>query len=75
MKTITVNTRSFGRHVVYLSNGIGKDEASATVKKILHFIKKRRSPKQKQDLILQIVCYTLLGVVMTVNVFLYAINF
>ncbi len=35
----------------------------------------RRSPKQKQDLILQIVCYTLLGVVMTVNVFLYAINF
>ena len=35
MKTITVNTRSFGRHVVYLSNGIGKDEASATVKKTL----------------------------------------
>ena len=35
MKTITVNTRSFGRYVVYLSNGMNKDEASATVKKIL----------------------------------------
>ena len=35
MKTITVNTRSFGRYVVYLSNGIDKSEADATVKKIL----------------------------------------
>jgi len=35
MKTITVNSRSFGRYVAYLSNGMGKTEASATVKKIL----------------------------------------
>ena len=35
----------------------------------------RRSPKQKQDLIYAIICFTLLGAVMTVNVFLYAINF
>ena len=35
MKTITVNTRSFKRYVVYLSNGMDKDEANATIKKIL----------------------------------------
>ena len=35
MKTITVNTRSFGRYVVYLSNGIDESEANTTVKKIL----------------------------------------
>lgn len=35
MKTITVNSRSFGRYVGYLSNGMEMDEARATVKKIL----------------------------------------
>lgn len=35
MKTISVNVRSFGRYVAYLSNGMSMQEANATVKKIL----------------------------------------
>lgn len=35
MKTIVVKPRSQGRYVVYLSNGMNKDEAYTTVKKIL----------------------------------------
>ena len=35
MKTITVNTRSFGRYVGYLSNGLNVDESEIIIKKIL----------------------------------------
>ena len=35
MKTITINTRSFGRYVGYLSNGMNIDEANESISKIL----------------------------------------
>ena len=34
-----------------------------------------KTPKQKQDLIYAIICFALLGTVMTVNTYLYFIKF